>query len=1360
MKKLIISALCSGFFALLSAQPYCHVNLQYRQPITVNNTLGTLSNFQVKLTINTSALVSAGKMKSNGDDIRITDGSCNDLPYFIESGMNTSSTIIWIKPTSIVNGNNTYYMYYSDPLNIYSSFSNAANVFDFIDDFNGSGLSGAWSTEISGGTISVSGGAVSFSNSTYALAVSTTTYNYPIWTEAKFNSASGNWPSIHQFANGAGQVCGLFNSFGATMHYGTNSPSAVGRTCTYGGSTTGGTLAGIWSLGWNATNDAKFNWPSGSYTLPSTPTKPSAVQIGIGNLNGGTAASQVDWIRVRKYATTDPSVSLGTEVLNYDMDGVNVLDGFSGTAKTSFCGGDFAVFNSKFWLQLGASGGLYVELSDGSGSFSSPTTIASYPSQPYYGFGSSTPFAWFGFNMPNNLPYGTGYRLRWRLVDRAYTGAPTPAFTLGALPTTTNFSINNAAQCNETDNFTFTASGSIASGNTLTRNWNFGDTTTATGSPVSHGYAYAGTKTVTLKAYNASLSKCSADVVKTVIVHPQPVAYIQDYSWNNCPKIDHYFDVNPSYVQTGSLSSYDWNFGDNTTGSGYQVYHQYSTFGNYTVRMITTSDKGCKDTATVNHIVYPLPVVNFTNDLACDGHEVQFKDLTTVNSFGNSKLDPGYQYYQFADGSESYDKNPKHLYSTTGTYSVLHTVQTNRGCQDTIRKTIIVNPSPKASFTATNSCLDAAPTLANLSSISAGTLTYKWNLGNGTFSTAQTPAPTYAQSGSYNIRLIATANTGCTDSTNKDIVIYSMPVAQFSATEECLGTPTEFTNYSVDAASNLWNFGGGNTSTSMNPTYTYPGPGNNNVTLTVTSPNGCINSITKTVTTNDVPVAGFNTTTPTTCLTGHNFTMNNTSSISSGSYTNEWTFGDNTFSKSAAPTKTYAAAGDYTITLVNTSDKGCVSVPVSKLVSVSPMPVITFSFNNSCEKTSVQFLNNSTVSNGGSFGNFTWNFGDATSSAVANPTHTYNSSGNYLVTLEGTTDKGCKGTNSATYTAWPNPTVSFTSDNVCLGLENKFTNTSGVGTGFMASYDWAFGDGQTSAEISPMHTYASAGTYSVSLKGTTDKGCFATSSGNASVWPKPVANFTVANVCQGLASTFNNTSNVSSGSIATNAWTFGDGSTASSVSPSHTYTSFGNYMVNLTVKSDKNCESSITKEAKVFRQPQANIYASTLKTSVLDPMVSFSDNSLFGDYSNWNFGFNGRNSTNSTDTCTYTKPGTYKVVLVSSTVDACSDADSVNVLVENGYTLYFPNAFTPNTDNLNDAFGAVGIFSGITSFSLNVIDSRGRVLFTTTDINKKWNGKLDGSDEVLQAGNYAWFAEYTDFTGKKRSENGVVSIRK
>ena len=128
----------------------------YRKPINITEQSGnTLTNYQVKLTIDTVTLISEGKMRSDCGDIRFTDENDNEIPYWIENGCNSANTIIWVKVPNIpANGQTTIYMYYGNP--DATSESNGDEVFIFWDDFSSD--TGKWSIEC--GTVSWSNGQV------------------------------------------------------------------------------------------------------------------------------------------------------------------------------------------------------------------------------------------------------------------------------------------------------------------------------------------------------------------------------------------------------------------------------------------------------------------------------------------------------------------------------------------------------------------------------------------------------------------------------------------------------------------------------------------------------------------------------------------------------------------------------------------------------------------------------------------------------------------------------------------------------------------------------------------------------------------------------------------------------------------------------------------------------------------------------------------------------------------------------------------------------------------------------------------------------------------------------------------------
>jgi PKD repeat protein len=154
------------------------------------------------------------------------------------------------------------------------------------------------------------------------------------------------------------------------------------------------------------------------------------------------------------------------------------------------------------------------------------------------------------------------------------------------------------------------------------------------------------------------------------------------------------------------------------------------------------------------------------------------------------------------------------------------------------------------------------------------------------------------------------------------------------------------------------------------------------------------------------------------------------------------------------------------------------------------------------------------------------------------------------------------------------PTANFSFS--VSALTATFTDASTDAGGTIGSHSWAFGDGATSTAASPSHTYAAAGSYTVSER-VTDSVSGATSSKSAVVTLSPVggaplANFSVAT--SGLTATFTDTSTDAGGTIATHSWSFGDGATSTAASPSHAYAVAGTYSVTETVTDSVNGQSS------------------------------------------------------------------------------------------------------------------------------------------------------------------------------------------
>ncbi|MCK9580325.1 MAG: PKD domain-containing protein [Methanoregula sp.] len=221
-----------------------------------------------------------------------------------------------------------------------------------------------------------------------------------------------------------------------------------------------------------------------------------------------------------------------------------------------------------------------------------------------------------------------------------------------------------------------------------------------------------------------------------------------------------------------------------------------------------------------------------------------------------------------------------------------------------------------------------------------------------------------------------------------------------------------------------------------------------------------------------------------------------------------------------------------------------------------------------------------------------WDFGDGTTSADQNPSHTYSSIGHYTVNLSITHADGTNYLRQTDYIrVFSPPVADFTAD-ATSGVFPLTISFTDISTGNPTSWEWDFGDSTTSINQHPLHTYSTAGTYTVNLTATNAGGSNLTSkAGYISVLTPtiPVASFT-ASKRAGLAPVtvqFNDTSTWEPKSWL---WDFGDGTTSTDRNATHTYTTIGIYTVNLTATNaaGSNTNSRTSYIAVLDQQPFSN----------------------------------------------------------------------------------------------------------------------------------------------------------------------------
>ena len=421
----------------------------------------------------------------------------------------------------------------------------------------------------------------------------------------------------------------------------------------------------------------------------------------------------------------------------------------------------------------------------------------------------------------------------------------------------------------------------------------------------------------------------------TLTERPLPVANFN--AGVACPTQSVNF-TNTSTIPSGSLT-YSWDFGDpssttdnsTTQNPGYT----YSLAGDYTVRLAARSSFNCVDTIRKQVTVYPLPQTDFTFSNACFGQTTSFTNTSTIASGGMTYL------WNFGDATTSTIPSPTKTFASMTSYSVSLTATSNAGCIVAVSKTVDIRPTPAANFTVSDACELKSVSISNTSSISAGTLTYAWDFGDGTNGAGITPTKSYTNGGSYDISLTASSGFGCTNSIIKPIRIYHNPVAAFSVVDNCQDKSFDFINNSTSSEGTLtyvWNFNDGNISTTVSPSKSFALAGTFNVSLQASTSFGCVNTVSKNVNVFPVPVANFAFNDA--CLDA-TIDFTNTSTISSGSMSFEWNFGDVSTSTTTNPSKSYVLAGSYPIQLKAVSNHGCENTKTKQL-AVFAMPFIDF----------------------------------------------------------------------------------------------------------------------------------------------------------------------------------------------------------------------------------------------------------------------------------------------------------------------------------------------------------------------------------------------------------------------------------
>jgi gliding motility-associated-like protein len=492
-----------------------------------------------------------------------------------------------------------------------------------------------------------------------------------------------------------------------------------------------------------------------------------------------------------------------------------------------------------------------------------------------------------------------------------------------------------------------------------------------------------------------------------------------------------------------------------------------------------------------------------------------------------------------------------------------------------------------------------------------------------------------------------------------------------------------------------------------------------------------------------------------------------------GSFT--WDYGDGTplNSTMANPQHLYSATGTYWVSLITrSSNLSCPDTLIDSLI-VFPMPTAGFTAADVCFGQAMNFYDQSLVNSGSTVNAWNWDFGDSGLSATQNPSHTYTNYGSYNVVLIATTNNNCRDTVSSAIVVHPLPTAAFIGNNVCFGSVTSFTDQSvlpvNVTNDNIVSWIWNFGDGSlVSNNQNTTHLYSSVGSDTAQLTIFSNFGCADSINAAVIINPNPQVNFTVNDTigCELLCITFHDSSSVYSGANAAWTWSFGDSSL--SVSGSLANHCFYNdsvyspvfYTITLSVTSDSGCMASLVKPnyIEVLPLPESSFAVVPVSATIVNPVISITNLSAGADFWNWDLGDTDTTSVENPVSHTYADTGTYQISLITVTQYGCSDTAYETVIIEPEFTIYIPNAFSPNNDEVNDTFICKSSF--ISEFKMAIFDRWGNLIYETDSIEKPWDGRANRGTDMAQTDVYVYSIHITDIKNKKHSIKGMVTLIK
>lgn len=775
---------------------------------------------------------------------------------------------------------------------------------------------------------------------------------------------------------------------------------------------------------------------------------------------------------------------------------------------------------------------------------------------------------------------------------------------------------------------------------------------------------------------------------------------------------------------TGGTGPYNYSW----SSGGSSATENNLSIGTYTVTI--TDANGCTATAsaTITQPALLVASVGSATNITCYGSN---------NGTATIVVTGGTNPYKYAWSNSGTSATENGL--SAGTYTVV--VTDSNGCSSTASVTI-TQPSQLAVTIPPGNNVNCNGGNNGSASVSAsgGTPSYNylWSNGNTTTGISNISA------GTYSVKV--TDANGCSSTASVTITQPAALSVTFSTQAPlCSGSSNGLSMATVNGGTGPYTYLWSTVPAQTGQSATNLSAGT--YTVTVTDNHGC--TLTSTVTVTD-PAAVTATIAGTVNASCYGYGNGDAKALAGGGtapYSYTWT----TVPVQTSATAKNLSAGTYTVTI--TDNHGCTATTSATITQPAKIVTTVTGPDTICSGTNV-VLNASSTGGDGTYLYHWSNGGGPGSSINVSPANTTT----YTVTaIDG---NGCTGDTAsitiktlkliaAAVTIGPDQTICY-GDSTTIWASVDTTNSGGV------TVNWSNGfNGVGPFKVSP----AATTTYSVTVAD--QCGNKVTKSLTVTVNPLPAAGIPdqTGASCKSVTLNFAD-SNAAGNNGASYYWDFGDNQTSTDNSPEHEYTGSGRYVVTLTVTSPQGCKytAQATMNIVVYPTAKAQFTVNPNRESVINPSFAFVDNSLNTTQWHWDFG-DGNTSKVQNPAHTYAPVvADYNVLLVTNNTYGCKDSTSDSVHIIPDFRIFIPNAFSPNSDGLNEYFTAKGI--GIVNFNMMIFDRWGNLIFTTDDINRGWNGTANGGTKIAQEDTYVYKIEVTDIFKEQHSYIGAVTLIK